>query len=95
MNRHLRNLAAILVGAAIGLSGCSSIPKTDGALAAEIAKQEMRRRGWKRIEVYTCMSRDGVWVVTLGTRGHRRAVDLAWVRVSPKGDVLDVILNDR
>jgi hypothetical protein len=86
-------LVAMLTGSALGLTGCSSVPKKDGALAAEIAKKEMRRRGWKRIEVYRCALRDGVWVVTLGTRGYRRAVDLAWVSVSAEGNVIDVDVN--
>jgi hypothetical protein len=95
MKKHLRKWAVILLGAAVCLSGCSSIPRKEGAFAADIAKQEMQRRGWKRIEVYRSMFRDGLWVVDLGTRGYRRGVDLASVSVSPDGNVIDVVVSDR
>jgi hypothetical protein len=88
-------LTAIWTGTHPALTGCSSVSKKDGALATEVAKHEMRRRGWKRVEVYRCVPRDNVWVVTLGTRGYRRATDLAWVTVSPAGSVVDVVVSDQ
>jgi hypothetical protein len=95
MGKHLQKLAFLAVGLALVLASCAPIPKKSGALAADIAREEMRRRGWKRIEVYQCVLRDGSWVVTLGTRGARRGVDLAWVIVSSNGSVVDVDVSDR
>jgi len=95
MKRHLPVFAAVLLGTTFGLSGCSSAPKKDSTLATDVATQEMRRRGWKRIEVYRCTFREGLWVVTLGTRGYRRGVDLASVSVSPDGNVVDIVVSDR
>ncbi len=95
MKNQLQNVVAVLVGLAVMLSSCAPIPKKNRDVVADAARQEMHRRGWRRIEVYRCIQRDGVWVVTLGTKGARRAVDLAWVTVTTNGSIVGVVVNDR
>jgi len=77
----------------VALSGCASSRTKNDMPAVEIAKQEMRRRGWKRIELDRCAFRDGVWVVDLYKPRFRGGANFASVRVSTDGAVVDVFEN--
>jgi hypothetical protein len=79
--------------ASVVLSGCCSIEAKDGLLAVDVAKQEMRRRGWKRIQVDRCVFLDGLWVVDIHRRGFRSGVDFASVKVSARGGVVEIFVN--
>ena len=93
MKKYACLWALQLMLASVGLSGCSSTATKDGTFAVEIAKQEMRRRGWKRIEVDRCVFRDGVWVVDLYKPKFRSGVNFASVKVSSSGTVVDIFVN--
>lgn len=77
----------------VGLTGCSSTGAKVDPLPVTIAKKEMQRQGWQRIEVDRCVFRDGLWLVELHEPRSGAARRYVCVRVSPDGAVLGVFQN--
>jgi len=50
---------------AILFNGCSSVPRTNEQLAISIAKEEVRKHGWKRFEVHSSSFVNERWVVAI------------------------------
>jgi hypothetical protein len=92
ITKHGRSWAIGLIIISV-CCGCSSPTINKDPLPVRAAKQEMRHRGWKQIEVERCVFRDGTWVVDLYKPKFKGGVNFASVKVSPEGTVLDVFEN--
>jgi hypothetical protein len=84
---HLCVAAALMVQV---LMSCSSTGKTDEPVLAQIASQEARRHGWRRVEVTSIVFRDNFWYINIhklppkGTQNN-----MATVKVALDGTVSD------
>ncbi|MCD6050526.1 MAG: hypothetical protein K0Q55_1929 [Verrucomicrobia bacterium] len=84
----------LVTGILIAILGCSSHQgKNAEERAISTAKQEVKKRGWKRIEVDDCRFEEGRWKVYVWRfpktpRGH------ATVEVSDNGQVLRYIAGE-
>ncbi len=70
------------------LSACSSTPRTQEEKVVAVAKQEARRQGWKRLDVYSCRFVDGRWLVGIVRRPTKVVGTDAIVEVSAEGKVM-------
>ena len=86
-------LVAVFLSLSVTVNGCSCAAHRGDAMAIRMAKQEMRRRGWKRTEVGRCLLRDGLWEVQMHPHGDPCA--FAFVNVSSNGVVEKVFVNTK
>jgi hypothetical protein len=93
MKKHVPVIALAIMLASLALAGCSSTAAKADPPAVLTAKQEMRRRGWKRIEVDRCVFRDGLWFVELHTPKSGKGWSYVCVRVAQDGTVVHVFQN--